>query len=126
MVQAQGVYVMPTTGYVTPFPVGNPFMRPAGVFNYGGLIQAQQQLTTTIQQFQQQLVAGQTAQGTQDTAGGLPVTGHPAGFFNTSHYFYNLGTTGGVLTRPGNALTAGVGFFPARPATGILAARAIR
>ena len=50
-VRAQGVYVMPTTGYVTPLPVGNPFLRPAGVYNYGGLIQAQQQLTATLQQF---------------------------------------------------------------------------
>ena len=126
-VRAQGVYVMPATGYVTPLPVGNPFLRPSGIFNYGAVIQGQQQLAATLQQFQQQLVAGQAAQATAVPPGGMPVTGHPSTFYNTSHYFYYLGGGAGLAAyAPGFPSASGVGFFPTRPATGILAARNIR
>ena len=91
-----------------------------------GLTQVQQQLSTTLQQFQQQLVATQSVPTPDQGVGGGLVTGHPVSFYNTSHYFNFIGGAGWAPSRAGGVPASGVGFFPPRPATGIVAARSLR
>jgi hypothetical protein len=123
--RAQTIYLQPQ-----PSPLGRPLVGPTfspyynpyygpyspvgpGGFN-PGLARPGFQTTPSVFPVQQ-LLAGQTsALYGPDQATGLPVTGHPAGYFNYSHYYYNrLVGAGGYLGTSG--LASGGGMLVSAP-----------
>src|SRR5258707_10793585 len=103
--EAQPAVIGRPPGYVGA-PV-SPYLNllrqgsPAGV-NYYDLVRPQFQFQNSIQALQQQVttlgsqVAADEAQG----ASGMPVTGHPAQFFNYLHYFSARTAQGGTDPPP--------------------------
>jgi len=97
--------------------------------NYYNLVRPQNQFYQSIQQLQQE--AGTTAQdltALQQTATGLPPTGHAAGFLNHWSYFMTTGTSGRTgmarpaqpqMTTPGMGGRGGVGATGSRGGMGM-------
>jgi hypothetical protein len=123
--RAQTIYVTPQPGPLARPLVGpsfspyynNPF-RPVGPGGFNpGLARPGFETTPSVVQLPQLLVGqGSTLYG-PDQATGLPVTGHPAGYFNYSHYYYNrLVGGGGYLGTSGLASGGGMLVSAPRPA----------
>jgi hypothetical protein len=122
-VGAQDPYVRPSTS-PAPRPALSPYLNLLRggntAINYYGLVRPQEEFSSSIREFQQQV---HTAQGTQMSREGgiaLPVTGHPTRFFNYQGYFFTpsgAGSSGGQArgtpptpgsnaTRPGQPVSA--------------------
>ncbi len=87
---------------------GNP-----AYINYYGLVRPEVDARNQIYGLQQGVAANATAISTIDTASGLPLTGHPTQFLNTSHYFLNRGGQGTSAAAPGSMVQAAT--RPTRP-----------
>jgi hypothetical protein len=80
-------------------PVYSPFLNlqrnnnPA-YLNYYGLVRPEIQFGNSIYGLQQGVAANAAGISGLDAATGLPLTGHPTFFMNTSHYFLNQGGQG--------------------------------
>jgi len=112
---AQLTYQRPQTN-----PYGRPTVSPylnlvrpgaAAGINYYGLVRPEFQVNAAINALQQQ-VASNSADIATDQASGLPNTGHPTQFLNTSHYFQSTGgaagaSRGGAASR--SSFTGGAG-----------------
>jgi hypothetical protein len=93
-----GQYVPPQTSPM-PRPPVSPYLNlnrggSPGV-NYFGLVRPQENMTTAIQQLQQQQAALATSPAAPSASLGF-ITGHPATFVNYSHYYYNSPAGRGV------------------------------
>jgi hypothetical protein len=81
-------------------PVYSPYLNllrrdNSTVQNYYGLVRPEIEFRGAVAGLQQQITAvGQEATTAIDAATGLPYTGHPTQFLNTSHYFLNRGGQG--------------------------------
>jgi hypothetical protein len=76
--------------------------------NYYNLVRPQNQFYQSLQQIQQDVGANtQDLTTLQQTATGLPPTGHVAGFFTQSAYFMTFGR--GQMARPQQPMTTGYG-----------------
>jgi hypothetical protein len=60
-------------------------------FNYASLVRPQINFTGSLQQLQQEFAVGQQAVTNLETAATLPTTGHAAGYFTHTSYFFTLG-----------------------------------
>jgi hypothetical protein len=104
LARAQYPYQRP---YTNPYgtPAYSPYLnllRPGSSFanNYYGLVRPEVTTANAILGLRRETAANQAA--IVDEAGGLPHTGHPIQFMNTTHYFQNLNTAGiGRGTGPG-------------------------
>ncbi len=98
-------------------PAYSPYLNllrnnnPAYV-NYYGLVRPEVDFRSSINGLQQGVATNAAGISSLDAAG-LPLTGHPTAFMNTSHYFLNRGGqgtpggTGGGATAPAPAINRG-------------------
>jgi hypothetical protein len=107
---------------VTP-PAYSPYINllrnnnPAYV-NYYGLVRPEVDFRSSIYGLQQGVAANSVGISSLDAAAaGLPLTGHPTSFMNTSHYFLNRGGQGtpgpGAATAAAPAAAISRGGMPA-------------
>jgi hypothetical protein len=103
-------------------PVYSPYLnllrnnQPAYV-NYYGLVRPEVDFRNSIVGLQQGVAANAVGVSNLDAATGLPLTGHPTSFMNTSHYFLNRGgqgtssaaAPGAAINRAGAAAAAASG-----------------
>jgi hypothetical protein len=94
-------------------PVYSPYLnllRPNAslVQNYYGLVRPELEFRSGLYGLQQEVVAvGQASAAVAvDPTTGLPYTGHPTRFLNTSHYFLNRGGQGVPAPPPQPAAAA--------------------
>ncbi len=85
----------PYSPYLNLLRNGNPTY-----INYYGLVRPEQDFRNGINNLQQGVAANSAAITQTDQATGLPLTGHPTQFMNTSHYFLNRGGQGSPGTAP--------------------------
>ncbi len=117
--QAQIIYQRPYTN-----PYGTPTVSPylnllrggtlPGI-NYYGLVRPQFQTNAALRSLQNQVSANTTSIIDEQT--GLPLTGHPVQFLNTTHYFFNTTGGPGTTTRTGAPTALATGGTGARAPT---------
>lgn len=101
-------------------PAYSPYLnllRPGGSFtqNYFGMVRPELDFRSSIGGLQQQVQTNQQMIGSLDQSLGVPITGHPTYFLNTSGYFSG-GRQGGQIGSFGR--TAGGFQTPQRGAAG--------
>ncbi len=91
----------PYSPYLNLLRNGNPTY-----INYYGLVRPEVDFRNGINNLQQGVAANTASISQTDQATGLPLTGHPTQFMNTSHYFLNRGGQGTPGTAPAAARAA--------------------
>ncbi|HVS39674.1 MAG TPA: hypothetical protein VMS17_29225 [Gemmataceae bacterium] len=85
----QPISPAPFSPYLNLLRNGNP-----AYLNYYGLVRPQVDLQNQLYGVQLGVATNAAAIGGVDPLTGLPVSGHPTAFLNTSHYFLNRGGQG--------------------------------
>lgn len=123
--QGPGPYARPQTNPYAK-PVFSPYLNllnnnnnPA--INYYGLVRPEIDMRNSLQQLQQQVNALPTTPSVTEP-GGLPLTGHPTQFLNTTHFFPSA-NAGAAGRRPSGPQAAPTQPTVAAPAAGGAAPR---
>jgi hypothetical protein len=118
--QAQAPILRPPGGYPVTQPAYSPYLNllrndnPLYV-NYYGLVRPEFEFRSQIYGLQQGVAANAAAISSYDTTTGLPLTGHPTQFLNTSHYFLNRGGQAAPGMAPATAMIRAAPSPPSSP-----------